>query len=177
MKSERHHVLAEPPGADTPVEQLLYRSRSRDGAASGLQMSDILAEARPANAREGITGVLTAVDGHFVQIIEGSDDALDRLVAKLRRDPRHSDLTILERRLANSRRFGDWDMVSPRLAPSEVALLALLLQDQQAGIEAYADVLDRAIATQEAVLEGRRSASDAPTMPQATADLAPGSKA
>ena len=123
-------------------------------------MSDILNEARLANARDGVTGVLTAVDGRFVQIIEGPEAALDRLLAKLLRDPRHTDLTVLDRRATARRCFGDWDMVSPRLAARELALLALLLEDPEAGIDAYAEVLARAVAEQDAVLEGRRSAGD-----------------
>ncbi|MES2861301.1 MAG: BLUF domain-containing protein [Pseudomonadota bacterium] len=150
-------LWTEPQGAGAPVDQLLYRSLSRDGAESALKMSDILAEARPANARNGITGVLTAVNGRFVQIVEGSSAALDGLLAKLLRDPRHSDLVVIERRASRSRLFSDWDMVSPRLAPNELSLLALLLEDERAGIDAFAGVLSRAVAQQEAVLEGRCS--------------------
>ncbi len=139
------------------MAQLLYRSVSRDGADSGLRMSDILNEARAGNARDGITGVLTAVNGQFLQIIEGPEAALNRLMVKLQRDPRHTDLTVIERRPTARRRFGDWDMVSPRLASREVALLALLLHDPAAGIDAYAEILARAVAAQEAVLEGRSS--------------------
>ena len=120
-------------------------------------MSDILNEARLGNARDGVTGVLTVVEGRFVQIIEGPEAALDGLMAKLLRDPRHTDLTVLERRRAERRSFGDWDMVSPRLASRELALLALLLDDAGAGLAAYAEILTRAVAEQDAVLEGRRS--------------------
>lgn len=167
----------EPHGGDTPVTQILYRSVSRDGAESGLQMSDILNEARLGNSRDGITGVLTAVNGEFVQIIEGSDVALDRLMAKLLRDPRHTDLTVVERRQAARRSFGDWDMVSPRLASRELSLLALLLEDSGTGMEAYVEVLTRAVAEQDAVLEGRRSPGDMITRSRSTHDLSEGSDA
>lgn len=153
-------LFPEPQGANTPLTQILYRSVSRDGAESGLQMSDILNEARLGNARDGVTGVLTSVGGRFVQIIEGPEAALDRLMAKLLRDQRHTDLTILERRQTASRVFGDWDMVSPRLAARELSLLALLIDDAGAGLDAYAQVLIRAVAEQEALLEGRRSSGD-----------------
>lgn len=120
-------------------------------------MSDILHQARLGNARDGITGVLTAIDGVFVQIIEGGETVIDRLMARLERDPRHTDLTIIERRGASVRLFSDWDMVSPRLAATELSLLALLLSDPGAGVADFAAVLGRAVAQQEAVLEGRRS--------------------
>ncbi|WP_396595535.1 BLUF domain-containing protein [Brevundimonas sp. R86498] len=143
---------------ENPVHQLLYRSRSRDGASSALQMSDILAEARRANPRDGVTGVLTVVSGMFVQLVEGPEAALARLLERLLRDPRHSDLVILERRTAPVRMFGDWDMVSPRLAAGDLALLALLLDDDRAGIDAYGRVMAHAVATQERILEGRAGA-------------------
>jgi hypothetical protein len=143
------------PGASAPVRQLLYRSRSVNGAESVLQMSDILAQARPANARDGITGVLTAVNGSFVQIIEGGERVIDGLMARLLRDPRHADLVVLDQRTVASRWFADWDMVSPRLAADELSVLALLLQDEGARLSDYASLLGRAVARQEAALEGR----------------------
>lgn len=167
------------PGRGEPVvHQLLYRSRSRNGASSALQMSDILAEARPANQREGITGVLTVVNGTFIQLVEGTDAALDRLMERLLRDSRHSDLVVLERRSAPVRMFGDWDMVSPRLAVSDVALLDLLLDDPSAGMSAYARILIHAVATQDRVLEGRRNRADppesSPVAPRVTQPHRPG---
>lgn len=120
-------------------------------------MSDILDQARLGNARDDITGVLTSIDGHFVQIIEGQEAVIDALVAKLARDPRHSALTIIERRASSTRLFGDWDMVSPRLAAAELSLLASLFEDASAGIDRYAEILGQAVAHQDAILDGRRS--------------------
>ncbi len=151
---------ARPSDGGAHLVQLVYRSRSCNGAESALQMSDILDQARLGNARDGITGVLTAVDGRFVQIIEGSEDVIDQLMIKLARDPRHTDLTIIERRATTARLFSDWDMVSPRLAATELSLLALLINDADAGVADYAAILGRAVAQQEAVLEGRRSPRD-----------------
>ncbi|CAN5379996.1 hypothetical protein BH10PSE1_BH10PSE1_23840 [soil metagenome] len=152
--------------SSTPVSQLLYRSVSLIGASSGLQMSDILAEARPRNAAVGITGVLTAVDGHFVQIIEGEENAIDDLVARLVRDRRHRDLRVLDRRKATARAFGDWDMVSPRLVPAEAGDIRELLDHDRTGLGDFIPVLGRAVARQDALLEGldtppdRRTPSD-----------------
>ena len=60
---------------DPPLEQLIYASVSTPRVTSALQMSDILAVARPCNAKDGITGALTATRGRFVQIIEGPPSA------------------------------------------------------------------------------------------------------
>ncbi len=142
--------------SESSITQLLYRSESLIGADSALQMSDILVEARPNNARHDITGVLTGVGGRFVQIVEGPAEAIENLLARLVRDDRHRGLTVLERRTRESRQFGEWDMVSPRLAPTELALMTLLLDDDRASLDDYAAVLISAVRHQEAVLEGRR---------------------
>lgn len=95
------------------LEQLIYVSVAAGPVSSAMQMSDILAEARRNNARDGITGVLTAIDGRFLQIIEGCAAALDDLIARLREDDRHRDMRIMERRQVLGRNFASWDMVSP----------------------------------------------------------------
>lgn len=143
--------------ADASLTQVLYRSRATVPVESGMQMSDILDEARAGNARDQITGALTSVGGSFVQIIEGPGPMIDGLLSRLANDTRHADLQVLERRVVDERLFGDWDMVSPRLASLEVASLELLFLVPDAGIDAYAAILMAAVAQQDAVLEGRRS--------------------
>ena len=128
--------------------------------ASGLQMSDILAEARPRNAELGVTGVLTAVNGAFVQIIEGPAGGIDALMAKLRRDRRHTDLKVLNQRAVMGRDFADWDMVSPRLAAAEAGKIAALLDGGSSNLDEYIAVLRQAILRQDAVLEGLESPAD-----------------
>ncbi|MBU1347946.1 MAG: BLUF domain-containing protein [Alphaproteobacteria bacterium] len=159
--------------ADREVTQLLYVSVSTADVSSGLQMSDILAEARPANARDDITGVLTAVSGRFVQIIEGEAKALDGLLVRLGGDRRHTDIRIRERRTVRHRMFGDWDMVSPRLAPVEILQIGMLIDDDDAGLDEFADALRRALNRQGAVIEGRTGLDtaglDAPPAPTGAA--------
>jgi hypothetical protein len=139
------------------LAQLIYRSTSVTGAASALQMSDILAQARPRNAQLGVTGVLTAVGGEFVQIIEGPKAGVTALLASLVLDPRHRHVRVLERRRVDRRAFGDWEMVSPRLAALEASQIALLLSADVTEIATYIPLLQRAIVHQDAVLEGLES--------------------
>jgi len=135
------------------LEQLIYISVAEGPAESAMQMSDILEEARPNNARDGITGALTAVDGRFLQIIEGPPAKLDDLLGRLGKDARHRDLDILERRQVLGRDFPGWDMVSPRLMPAEVNKLAVLLDEDRRDLDAYAPVFVEALMRQGAVLE------------------------
>ena len=161
--------LPERGGDDEPVTQLIYRSVSTRGVASALHMSDILAEARSRNAELGVTGVLTAVDGQFIQIIEAPQASVDTLLASLSLDPRHTAIQVLERRQVSGRAFGDWEMVSPRLAGLEAAQISLLLSSEAEDIDQYIPVFKEAIRRQNAVLAGVES----PTSPDGELSAAP----
>lgn len=143
------------PASGGDLIQLAYVSRSLIAATSVLQLSDILAEARAGNPRDGVTGVLTALNGRFVQIVEGPASSIDALMERLRRDRRHADIEVRERRWIEDRAFGDWDMVSPRLAPQATGELQRLIDDPAGGLDRFIPILADAVAVQDAVLEGR----------------------
>jgi hypothetical protein len=78
-----------------------------------LQASDLEAihrTAREQNALDGITGLLVFNGTHFLQIIEGAEDAIEDLVERLRKDPRHNGFEIRDRRQVDARSFPDWSM-------------------------------------------------------------------
>ena len=91
------------------LTSVTYTSLARlDLEASDLE--DIHRTARDQNALDGITGLLVFNGTHFLQIIEGSESAIDELVAKLRRDPRHTGFEIRDQRKVDRRSFPDWSM-------------------------------------------------------------------
>ena len=55
---------------------------------------------------------------HFLNILEGSPDAIDDLVERLRRDPRHSGVEVRDERPIGSRSFPDWSMELVRVSAS-----------------------------------------------------------
>ena len=73
-------------------------------------LNDIHQTARHLNALDGITGLLLFDGVRFLQIIEGSETAIDSLVERLRRDPRHSAFEIRDERLVSQRSFPHWSM-------------------------------------------------------------------
>lgn len=82
-------------------------------------MLELLKVARANNARLGITGMLLYADGNFVQIIEGPEDAVDALYAKISRDPRHTALLkALDGPIAE-RRFADWTLGFDRIGETK----------------------------------------------------------
>ncbi|MBA3677264.1 MAG: BLUF domain-containing protein [Sphingosinicella sp.] len=52
-------------------------------------------------------------------MIEGSEDAIDGLVERLRQDPRHSAFEVRDERFVDSRPFPDWSMKLVRLNAGE----------------------------------------------------------
>lgn len=150
------------------VEQLVYVSRSVRAVNSAIGMSDILAEARPNNARDGITGCLTAIDGRFVQVVEGEADKLNDLIDRLLRDERHTELRVLERRTVAERAFPQWDMLSPVLVTAEIHDLRSLMRDGSRGqLDDFIGPLQTALARQSEVLHEARTLSAA-SLPRAS---------
>ena len=97
------------------IVQLLYTSRVT--AAMNEEEWHRLEELSPVyNAMNGLTG-LCCYDGHgFMQLIEGREDRVDRLLAQIEADNRHCDLTVLHRGTAAFASYGEWAMRSVRLA-------------------------------------------------------------
>ena len=99
------------------LKSLTYTSLGRlDLTADDIEA--IHRTAREVNALEGVTGLLIFNGTHFLQIIEGAPDAIDDLVERLRRDPRHGGLEVRDEHLIESRSFPDWSMELVRVTGS-----------------------------------------------------------
>ena len=94
---------------------LTYPSLARLDLSSD-DLAAIHQTARHLNALDGITGLLVFDGARFLQIVEGAEDAIDNLVGRLRRDPRHSALEIRDERLVEERSFPDWSMELVRVS-------------------------------------------------------------
>ena len=81
-------------------------------------LEDIHRTAREQNALDGITGLLVFNGTHFLQIIEGSESAIEELVERLRQDPRHTGFEIRDRQKVDARSFPDWSMELVRVNAS-----------------------------------------------------------
>lgn len=90
---------------------LLYISTSTltaDDAAH--EVVRIVTTSRAFNATVDITGALLFTGTHFAQILEGGEDAVDALLAKLHDDPRHRDILVVQRGPVAMRRCSSWNM-------------------------------------------------------------------
>lgn len=100
------------------LQSALYISRSLLAPAdSDRAVHGIVAAAIVGNALSGITGALICTGEYFAQVIEGDAAAIDALLERLRADPRHTDLLVVDRGPIERRRFGDWSMAY--LGPSQ----------------------------------------------------------
>ena len=81
-------------------------------------LEDIHRSARDHNALDGVTGLLVFNGTHFLQIIEGSEQAIEDLLERLRKDQRHTGFEIRDRRKVEARIFPDWSMEMVRVRAS-----------------------------------------------------------
>jgi hypothetical protein len=91
------------------LKSLAYTSRARLDLTNE-DLHDIHRTARELNALDGITGLLAFDGSRFLQIIEGAEEGVDDLVARLRSDRRHLAFEVREERFVDSRSFPDWSM-------------------------------------------------------------------
>ena len=98
------------------LHRLIYTSESREpGGAielAPMPVDAIAAAAAKRNASLGLSGVLVAVRGHFVQILEGEAANLEIVFESICRDMRHRTISLIDFAPATERRFETWGMVS-----------------------------------------------------------------
>jgi len=97
------------------LKSLTYTSLARLDLDSA-DLEAIHRTAREFNALDGVTGLLIYNGTHFLQIIEGAGPAIDDLLDRLRRDPRHSAVQVRDERTVEQRSFPDWSMELVRVS-------------------------------------------------------------
>ena len=89
--------------------QLMYVSTA-SWKMDGGDLNAILDRSRINNRRLGVTGLLLHLDHGFLQILEGPEDAVLEIFARVERDHRHIGVHILVQRDVSERLFGEWNM-------------------------------------------------------------------
>lgn len=85
-----------------------YSNTTRD--LSEQDLIDLLLVANRYNAANGITGCLVYANGKFVQLLEGERQRVIELFEKIKRDPRHNNVTVTVEMTVNQKLFPDWGM-------------------------------------------------------------------
>src|SRR4051812_22650157 len=86
-------------------------------------IDDILAVAQPKNARLGVTGLLLAHQGWFVQVLEGPRRNVSQVFGAIGRDLRHAQMELLTGGPAQERLFGQWNMCARTITPKAAPVL------------------------------------------------------
>ena len=103
------------------MRQLVYKSDAEPGLGSD-DVFQIVQTSATNNAKDGLTGFLLFRDGSFFQLIEGESTALDSLLNRLHRDPRHRNIAVLDDSGIDARAFGQWRMKRLRDDSAQQAL-------------------------------------------------------
>ena len=119
--------------------QVIYISRSTfesKGSQTEIDpnVARILIKSRSNNRKNGLVGVLYFGDGCFFQCLEGTEDAVFTLMAKLSTDPRHKDIKIISQKKIDSLTFAEWSM---KYVPLEADIKLLLVANKMNKFDPY----------------------------------------
>ncbi len=88
---------------------VIYTSAASPGFTTG-DLRDVLNASRINNAFWHVSGVLLFEGGNFLQVLEGPPLAVERTIARIEKDGRHRNVSVLSDTETEGRTFGDWAM-------------------------------------------------------------------
>ncbi|MFQ3244366.1 MAG: hypothetical protein ACI9SP_000994 [Arenicella sp.] len=103
----------------------------KNGAVIPVGLSDIFSAARKKNAELQITGLLSYRAGHYIQVIEGSSDAVDQLYSKIKLDTRHHQISLLFDFEITQRSFPNWNMKLVGSVNKDLNFLQFMAQNSE----------------------------------------------
>lgn len=96
------------------LKSLIYTSWAQPAIRSD-DVDAIVRSAQINNPLDGITGILIFNGTAFMQILEGSETAIDDLFQRLVNDRRHSNTKVRSEHTIDARSFPDWSMAYLKL--------------------------------------------------------------
>jgi uncharacterized membrane protein (DUF373 family) len=78
-------------------------------------LMDILNNARLNNVCIGVSGMLLYTGTEFIQILEGEEKVVEELLDTIKKDPRHRDFRIIEKKKITTREYAEWTMGFKRI--------------------------------------------------------------
>lgn len=97
---------------------LIYVSNS-PAPLDAAELDRILESAVRHNTPQQVTGMLLYVNGSFMQVLEGEEAAVKETYGRIAKDPRHTNIFILEQGPIAARSFDRWSMGFRRLGQAE----------------------------------------------------------
>lgn len=102
--------------------RLLYASRCIDNNLPEV-IQGIMQQSRDHNPKHGITGILCHSENVFMQVLEGGREAVNQLYAHILKDPRHTDVILLDYEEISERRYACWTMGQANLGKINPSIL------------------------------------------------------
>lgn len=99
------------------------------------EVDAILATSARNNPACGITGLLLFNGRNFLQLLEGEESEVTALMERITGDPRHSGVSVLDRRGIDTRTCPDWAMKRVLIAESIASRREMLERDLPAGLD------------------------------------------
>jgi hypothetical protein len=95
--------------------QLIYVS-SEKRPLSDDELDKILESCVRQNTLSGVTGMLLYSEGNFLQVLEGSEAAIEETYQRICQDARHTNFFLLSKEEIPQREFSAWQMGFRRLS-------------------------------------------------------------
>lgn len=89
--------------------RLIYASEALDDWSSE-QLFQLLKSCRKNNSANEITGILLYSNRTFFQVLEGDEQTVDKVYRTIADDPRHKNVTLIDRQAITERAFPYWSM-------------------------------------------------------------------
>lgn len=141
--------------------QVVYISTARR-EYSKRELADILEVSRRNNTRDEITGVLCYHGGTFFQMLEGDEEKVRAVMARVDRDPRHYGVTILLEQDVNRRAMPEWSMAFREITDDEAEKLdgfSSLLKHPEQSLDALNDASSDALLMLQGFCDTSRAAT------------------
>lgn len=88
---------------------LLYVSRALVQGPEGEAAVDaIVRGSLERNLALGVTGALAFTGAHFAQVLEGTRAGVEELMISIHRDPRHTQISVIQEEVIEEARFARW---------------------------------------------------------------------
>ena len=100
---------------------------------SDADLFELLEVSRRNNIADDITGMMIYHDGHFVQVLEGPEEAVRATYARIASDVRHRDISLELEDRVEERAFPDWSMGFADGAAVDTVGFSTFFNDVQAG--------------------------------------------
>lgn len=102
------------------LKQLVYYSIANQIISDKI-IDDILETSRKHNSSKEITGCLLYYDNVFLQLLEGKQEDIDKLYAKIKQDQRHFNVTLVAEDLVKDRMYPNWNMAYHKFRANQLA--------------------------------------------------------